>query len=307
MNRDLPFWKVQSIGNDFVLVHGDDVRRSLDTREEDLGQVLKTLAVTTGAHRFGIGSDGLLMVDRLPSGLAMRMFNPDGTEDFCGNGLRCAAQHAHSIGWVANRFEIVHCGRKIPTELGENGAVKTVIGPASYRGRDVPTVVEELIDSRVWSGLDSFGKKLDLVGSALTTGSAHLVLAVNALPDDELFLRVSPELENDSRFPERVSVIWAKAVSPELIEIRIWERGVGETAGCGTGSSAAAAEAFRRNRSGGVIHVSNPGGQVRVEAPSWDGLLTVEGPAFEVFAGSLEMPDPSLTLESDFMASISTQ
>lgn len=217
----------------------------------------------------------------------MRMFNPDGSEDFCGNGLRCAAIHARKIGWVGDRFDIDHFGITVPTRIESNETVETVIGSASYLPQAIPANLDPSMDTVVWMGPTESGETLSLVGSALTTGSAHLVLRVDELPDDELFFRVSPTLETDPRFPERISVIWSKAISLDRLSIRIWERGVGETAGCGTGSSAAAVETFRLRGFGGSIAVENPGGVALVSADSWDSPITVEAPAYEVFSGVL--------------------
>ena len=108
----IPFWKVEAIGNDFVLVHLD----GLDPNS------LPDLARRVSPRRFGVGSDGLLAVGTLDGRLVLRMFNPDGSEDFCGNGLRCAAWHAvleaeHGRPMVAgSAFEIMHGGLVMPAK-----------------------------------------------------------------------------------------------------------------------------------------------------------------------------------------------
>jgi diaminopimelate epimerase len=100
-------------------------------------------------------------------------------------------------------------------------------------------------------------------------------------------LELSPLIENAPQFPLRTSVIWSHEVAPMKLEIRIWERGVGETQGCGTGSSAAAIDYLRRLGKGGTVEVSNPGGSVWVTAKTWHSPISVLGEAREVFEAML--------------------
>jgi diaminopimelate epimerase len=268
-----PFVKVESIGNDFPLIHDDGSRD------------LPALAQTLSDRRFGIGGDGLLVVgDVRDQVLPLRMFNPDGTEDFCGNGIRAAAWWAFTIGRVGQEFAVRHGGRDILVRI-EGDRIQSTLGPASYHPDQVPlSTLTELFDATVWSGIDA-GMPLSLHGSALTTGSTHVVIPIAALPDDETVRSVSPKIEHDARYPERASVIWRHQTGPDELTIRIWERGVGETLGCGTGSSAAAADFFRRRGHGGTVTVHNPGGAVTIRADRWDAPLVVEGTARVVFEG----------------------
>jgi diaminopimelate epimerase len=131
------------------------------------------------------------------------------------------------------------------------------------------------------------GMPLSLFGSVLSTGSTHTVIPTAAIPDDETFASVSAKIEVDPKFPERTSVIWVQRVALKHIKIRIWERGVGETQGCGTGSSAAAVDLLRRTGDGGTVQVDNPGGTVWVSAEAWNRELTIRGMATTVFAGHI--------------------
>jgi len=271
----LHFWKYQSIGNDFPIVHVRDV----EPTEDDF---FPRLAVEMCDRRFGVGGDGLLTVERLDEDrVKMRMFNPDGTEDFCGNGLRCAAVHVHAQGWVGGQFTIEHRDREVSVSISE-GRVRTVIGQASFRARDVPANVkeEELYLKPVY-----WDKTRTIVGTAVTTGSTHVVIPVDRLPEDEEFFDLGPKIENFEIYPERTSVIWTEIVEPDHLKIRIWERGVGETLGCGTGSSAAAANYLRGQSRGGRVQVDNRGGSVFVEMEHWSAPITVEGIAAQVYTG----------------------
>ena len=298
MTVRIPFWKLQSIGNDFPLVHLDDVESLVDIQAREMEAVgrapaaecfvspdwalgsldtlLLRLSVSMSNRRFGVGGDGLLAARRIDEGrVLLRMFNPDGSEDFCGNGLRCAAVHAHVMGWVGEEFTIEHLGRDVPVKIG-GGHVATRLGGASYDPVQVPTVGPERFRAPLPGGR---------VGSALSTGTTHTVIPVEALPGDAVFFAESPLLETDPIFPERTSVIWTQTLAPDHLRLRIWERGVGETQGCGTGSTAAAVDHLRAEGRAGWIRVDNPGGTVFV---SWDpetNVTEIEGTAERVYEG----------------------
>jgi diaminopimelate epimerase len=270
----LKFWKVEAIGNDFPLVHLSDVE----------ADELPNLAIRMCDRRFGVGGDGLLAAGMEGSDLRLRMFNPDGTEDFCGNGMRCAAMHAKHQGWMGDEFLIKHLGRSVPTRI-EGDLVRTEIGIASYDPEAIPARFDvdpaNTFDRVVWSD----GTRT-LCGSALTTGSTHTVIP-GPLPDDASLNELGPRIENELQFPNRTSVIWYEELAPMVLQIRIWERGVGETQGCGTGSSAAAVDYLRRQGLGGNVEVRNPGGSVWISAASWDAPISVTGEAREVFEGAI--------------------
>lgn len=281
---NLPFWKLQSIGNDFPLVHLSDVVSPADTEVAAL-QKLVTLAITMCDRHRGIGGDGLLAVGMEGGALRLRMFNPDGTEDFCGNGIRCAVRHAFDLGWVLSKFTVRHLNREVPVEV-EGEEIRTTLGVADYHPERVPTkAYGELFNTTIWNGMDA-GIPLSLFGSTLTTGSTHTVIPTISLPDDDSFRSVSAKIEVDPMFPERTSVIWTQEVEPNSLRIRIWERGVGETMGCGTGASAAAADYLRRKGRGGTVTVESRGGTLKVETARWDLPLTLVGKAFAVFTGN---------------------
>lgn len=269
----LPFVKVESIGNDFVLID-----------EGETGPLdWSSVAVQVCARRVSIGSDGLLVVGRQGRELTQRMFNPDGTEDFCGNGLRCTAWYAHQRGWVKNETVIHHVGRAIPVTIDGEGLIATTLGPASFAPAAVPVAASHELWDHTWAS--STGKAFQI--NALTTGSTHTVVFVDHLPPTPEFETVSAELEHEALFPARTSVIWTKVESERRLAIRIWERGVGETLGCGTGSSAAVAATIRKTGEGGDYRVANPGGDVVVSAAQWDEPLRVVGKAQVVFEGEV--------------------
>lgn len=263
----LPFTKVQSIGNDFVLIEAFE------------GADYPALARELCARSFGIGSDGLLVLDPGPP-LALRMFNPDGTEDFCGNGLRCAALYARERGFTTgDQIHIHQLGRVITIHF-EGDDIRTEFDPGTYDPPQVPTSASDpMVD-----GLIQVGGR-EYRGHAISTGSTHLVIPVDELPGEDEFLEVSPLLEHHSLFPERTSIMWMRVLEPGHIQLRIWERGVGETLGCGTGSTAAAIAYCRRTGYSGDVRVDNPGGTLIVSLGNWHDRPQILGRAELVFTG----------------------
>lgn len=267
----LRFVKVQSLGNDFVLVRAEEVA----------GLDVPALALRLCERRFGVGSDGLLVYEVASRRLIrQRMFNPDGTEDFCGNGLRCTARRALDLGEVDEAFEFEHLGRVIPARSLPDGRIETTLPPAVWSPEGVPTTLD-----RPW-----FDLPIEVDGwagpvSVLSTGSAHLVAFVDRLPRDAVFEAVSPQLENHEAFPERVSVMWAESPSPGTLRLRVWERGVGETLACGTGSAATASAYARLTGFKGPVRILNPGGELVFDMDGWNGPLRAAGAASVVFEG----------------------
>ncbi len=280
----LPFYKVEGTGNDFVLVQ-ESVLEGVSLSLEQLAQVL--------CHRpRGVGSDGLLVLGRgQNASIRMRMFNPDGTEDFCGNGLRCTARLAYELGYVeTTEFEIeARGGRRVPVKLhleGENvRQVEIHLPPPQFHPRAIPVLVE---GERVEDYPITIAEREWRINS-VNTGTTHTVLFVERLPSDEVFFTVSPRLETHPIFPERTSVLWAFIESPDTIRIRIWERGVGETLGCGSGACAVAVLAHQAGWVANSVEVHSKGGTLRIRwSPGKPIALT--GDAYLRFEGTYWLP-----------------
>lgn len=290
----LKFWKVEAIGNDFPLVRLEDVPET----------GLSELAIAMSDRKFGIGGDGLLAFGIVEGKPTLRMFNPDGTEDFCGNGIRAATRWAFDQALIPAEATLIHRGREVPVKV-EGERIETTLPPASYEPKLIPMLGSERFDNEVWAGMES-GMPLVVRGSALTTGSTHVILPTTSLPADENFRDVSKLIEHDVKFPERTSVIWSKKESDRVLAIRIWERGVGETLGCGTGSAAAAVDHARRWGLSGDIEVRNPGGTVTIRFDRWDAPITIIGTASVVYEGEWLQPirpeEPTLPAEETVAA-----
>lgn len=241
--------KYQSVGNDFPILKVDPKEFSTDWSAS---------AVQLSDRRRGVGGDGLLVTTVQDGNLHLRMFNPDGTEDFCGNGTACAVQaNRDALGLAAKgSVRVHHFGQTITAESSPDSVALLMPWP-SYRSADIPV---RQTDGPVEIAV------ADTRGTPISTGTAHYVVSPDQTVDDVAFDSISRAIEVDPTFPERTSVLWPILESPNAVRLRIWERGVGETLGCGTGALAVAFELARQGHldSSAEIKVTSRGGTLGV-------------------------------------------
>ncbi|OGC12427.1 diaminopimelate epimerase [candidate division WOR-1 bacterium RIFOXYA12_FULL_52_29] len=256
------FTKTQGLGNDFILI---------DTRREKLDGIdLKRLAIDLCDRHFGIGADGLLLV--WPSSKAhyrMQVINPDGSEaEMCGNGIRCFARYVYETDKLSEEVISVEtlAGTLLPAIIKENGLISGVEVDMGQPKNEGPVTLNGF----------QFQK--------ISMGNPHAVTFVENLTEIDL-ANVGPEIENDPHFPNRTNVEFVKVISNKEIEVRVWERGAGETLACGTGACAALAAANLAGKTGRRAIIRLPGGNLDIE---WgeDNHLLMRGPAEKVFEGS---------------------
>jgi len=272
----LSFTKLNGTGNDFVLV--DCIRESIDDPEE--------AARVLCDRRFGIGSDGLLLL--LPAegaDVRMRMFNPDGREaEACGNGLRCLVKYACDHGHVSGRALTVETagGPRLAEVRRTDGIVDTVrvgMGAPSTEPGKIPAEVP---------GNDTLGVAIEAGGTAVegtlvSMGNPHCVVFVPDVDRADVET-LGPAIENHPMFPNRTNVEFVQVVSPTLVRQRTWERGAGETLACGSGACAACVAGNLLGRTERNITVSLRGGDLQLDW-SESGELFLDGPATEIFTG----------------------
>lgn len=248
----MDFVKMEGLGNDFVVLEGPFTPTS------------EQVAAWCDRRR-GIGADGVLVVTPVDDAtVEMGYWNANGSAaEMCGNGLRCVGRYAVSGGMVA----------------GPELTVNTPVGPRSVT---VGATVRAQLGA-----VRSAGDPVEIGGYLLEpmdAGNPHAVTFVSdprAVPVDA----AGPLVEGDPAFPQRTNVEFATVVSPTQIDLRVWERGVGETLACGSGAAAVVAAAHRGGRTGASVAVHLPGGVLQVEMI--DGEAWLEGPANEVFRGTI--------------------
>ncbi len=281
---------MQGVGNDFVVV---------DAAALAGGVCLPELALKT-CDRDVIGADGLLVVSQEPdteTAFRMRMFNPDGTEDMCGNGLRCVSLWAYRAGWLGGQTQFTVAALEGPRRVemlsaGEDGRTaefsvdmgRPLIAPELLPVMDSEDLPDQIIRFPLVVG-DAKIYEITVVN----TGSTHTVI-FGPPPSEEVFQRVSPLIENDALFPERTSVLWATPRDPQTMDIRIWERGAGETLGCGTGACAVGVAAVLNHLAAPntPLDIVSKGGTLRITWPGVDASVDMVGPAQIVYWGEFK-------------------
>ncbi len=288
---------MQGVGNDFVVV--DSAEAGFQAGPG--GMQYEGLAVRLCKRRRGIGADGLLVLAREDADdrqvrFRMRMFNPDGTEDMCGNGLRCAGLWALRAGWLdeLSTSAVLTKEGVRPLELlsvtpdRREATVAVGMGEPHFDPDAIPFISSDPATTEVVDLPVEVDGRLFRI-TALNTNSTHAVI-FGPPPDEDSFRRYSPQIENHPSFPERTSVLWVTP-APDRLDMRIWERGVGETLGCGSGACAAVVAAQRLGLApdGARVEVESRGGILAVTWPGPGRPIRMEGPATLVYEGEIDL------------------
>lgn len=280
MARTLIFWKMQGLGNDYVVI---------DNRNNQIsGEILSDLAIQLCRRRFGVGADGLILIyDSTVADVKMRIFNQDGTEaEMCGNGIRCLAKYCFEKGIVKKKTFSVEtlAGVKELSLKMENrniAFVKVNMGYPCFEAEKIPIK---------WNGT-FINKPLVVEGAtikatALSVGNPHCVVFVDNVADYPVEI-VGPKLERHEFFPKRTNVEFVQLVSRGKLKVRIWERAVGETLACGTGACASVAAAKVLGKVDDKVVVELLGGMLAIEYKG--DTIFMEGPAEKVFEGKIDI------------------
>lgn len=276
----MKFTKMQGTGNDFLFVEaGESERRDWPA-----------LARAMCDRHFGIGADGLMLV--LPSARAdvrMRLFNADGSEaEVSGNGVRCLVKYAvdRGIARPHEGFIVVEglSGLLEAQVAGAGGQVESVrlsMGAPRFAPAEIPLAVEArppVLDLP----LEVDGETVHV--ACLSMGNPHAVTFIDSPVEEYPLERLGPLVERHPAFPARVNFGVARVLARDRMDVRVWERGVGETLACGSGSCAAMVAARLKGRVGDAVDIRQPGGPLTVE---WDGKREVylSGRAAFVFDG----------------------
>lgn len=276
----LPFWKMHGTGNDFVLAESSHADADWPA-----------LARQVCDRHLGVGADGLILV--LPServDFRMRIFNADGSEaEMCGNGVRCFVKYCFDRGLV-DRDDGTMTVETIPGVLAAEAKrdasslvrnVRVAMGTPALRPSDVGVALDReppVLDLP----LEAAGKVLEV--TLVSMGNPHAVAFLDEAPADFDLHRIGPAVEHHPLFAHRTNFEIVRVQDRGRVDMRVWERGVGETLACGSGACAVVVAAHVRGLVDGDVMVAVPGGALRIE---WDGAgdVYLSGPAARVFAG----------------------
>lgn len=275
---------MHGLGNDYIYVYCPE------KEPENPNEISRIIS----RRHFSIGSDGLVfMCHSDVADIKMRMFNADGSEGgMCGNAIRCVGKYLFDGGIIKKEnisVETLSGIKYLTLYTGEDGLCDTVsvdMGKADFSPRAVPTVFDS---EALEKPLTVLGKEYKI--TALSTGSAHCVVYENDVFNLDIS-ETGPAFENNVVFPERVNTEFIECINRREINMRVWEKGSGETLACGTGACAVVAASARLGRCDYdvpvVVHLR--GGDLEITCKK-DFSLTMKGKAETVCLGVIDLPD----------------
>lgn len=274
----MKFTKMQGLGNDYVYVN------CFEEKVENASEV----AIAVSDRHFGIGSDGLIMI--CPSEVAdfeMVMYNADGSRgEMCGNGMRCVGKYVYDYGLTDKTQVSVETlgGIKYLGLTVENGKVKLVkvdMGSPILKPELIPIVAEG--DTVIDEPIIVDGVEYRMTGVSM--GNPHTVIFM----DDDVkkleIKKIGPSFENHERFPNRVNTEFVRVLDRHTAEMRVWERGSGETLACGTGACAVAVACILNGLTEDEVTVKLLGGDLLIQWDREKNTVFMTGPAEVVFDG----------------------
>lgn len=279
----LKFSKMHGLGNDFVVI--DAISQSVRLSPERIRFIAD--------RHFGIGCDQILLVE-IPESSAVdfryRIFNSDGSEvENCGNGARCFARFVRDRKLTGKKIiKVETAGGIIELSVQDDEQVSVNMGVPRLNPEQIPFTGENKtsIARNLTYPLSVAGNQLQI--SAVSMGNPHAVLVVDDVKTAEVE-KLGPLIERHVQFPARVNAGFMQIVSRNEINLRVYERGAGETLACGTGACAAVVAGRLRGLLHEKVKVNLPGGSLRIEWTDESSPVMMTGPAEFVFHGQIKL------------------
>ncbi len=283
----LRFTKMHGLGNDFVVI--DAVSQSVKITPE--------LARKLGDRRFGVGCDQILVVEppeQAEVDFRYRIFNQDGSEvEQCGNGARCFAKFVRDRRLTGkSTIRVETASGIIELQVQSDHQVRVNMGIPELEPSQIPFIAEIKaiaypIEVAI-SANDGANNTKTLMISAVSMGNPHAVLQVEDTETAPVEL-LGPLLEQHARFPQQVNAGFMQIVSRNELNLRVYERGAGETLACGTGACAAVVAGQLQDLLDSPVTVNLPGGSLVIEWPGEGQSVIMTGPATTVFHGRIKL------------------
>ena len=271
------FTKMHGIGNDYIYVNCF----------EEIVPDPEKLAIAISRPHFGVGGDGLVLLEPCDTAdFGMRIFNADGSEaEMCGNASRCIGKYVYERG-MTDKTEITLRTKaglrtlKLTVRGNKVEKVRVDMGSPELNPRLIPVDIpgEKVLDHRIQAAGHTFQI------TCVSMGNPHAVIFVDE-PDRVNLPVLGPLIENLPIFPQRVNVEFVRVVRRDLLHMRVWERGSGETLACGTGACAALVAAVLGGKADRRATVQLAGGDLQVEWSTEDNHIYQEGTGEFVFDG----------------------
>lgn len=280
----MKFTKMHGCGNDYIYI---DCFKETVTNESEL-------AVKLSDRHFGIGGDGIILIKKgTAADFEMVMYNPDGTRaEMCGNAIRCVAKYVFDNGYTdKTSFSIESMGAvkyiDVTVENGEVVLARVDMGAPILKSADVPVNSdnEKVISEKITVASREFTM------TCVSMGNPHAVMFIEEHPSDFDLDFYGAKFEcNTDIFPNRINAEFAKVIDRKNIEMRVFERGTGETLACGTGTCATVVAAILNGYADNDVTVHLIGGDLQIQ---WSGKeedsVFMTGPAATVFTGEIHL------------------
>ena len=279
----MKFTKMHGAGNDYVYINGFTEKIAQEDKPEWVRKI--------SDRHFGIGSDGAIFIN--PSDVAdfeMEMYNADGTRsEMCGNGIRCVGKFVYDKGLTAKeQITVVSAGKikylDLTIENGKAVQIKVNMGEPILESELVPVVSDskEVINEPIY--ISEVDKSYNM--TCVSMGNPHAVVFLEDVENLQIE-EIGPYFENHCRFPNRTNTEFVKVLDRNNVQMRVWERGTGETLACGTGCCATAVACILNGLTDEEVTVHVLGGKIKIFWDRESNLVYMTGPAETVFEGEI--------------------
>lgn len=278
------FTKMHGLGNDYICIN------CLENilAENKLPQIARYMC----NRNFGVGADGLILVQESTiADIKMRIFNKDGSEaEMCGNGIRCFAKYVYDNRIIDKQTISIEtkAGVKLIRLKVLNGEVQEA---QVDMGRPIFDDIKNIRVQNNYRIPISVNIKVDdtrFIGNYVSMGNPHLVIFVNNVENIDIE-KYGPAIENMKCFPNKINVEFVQALGRNTLKIRTWERGVGETYACGTGSCASFCIAYYKGICSSYVKAILRGGELNLNYNKQNGHIIMSGIATKVYDGNINI------------------
>ena len=274
MEQTINFTKMHGLGNDYIYIEAIKGNHQID-EEKNIQKIVRYLS----DRHFGIGGDGVIFIEKGKNAdFKMRMFNSDGSEaEMCGNGIRCFAKYVYDEGFTQK--EII----KIETLAG----IKEITFIKDKQNRiekvkvnmGIPQIEEK-------KHLSLFDENIEI--NVISMGNPHAIIFVDNVEHIDIE-KYGPVIENHEIFPDKTNVEFVQILDKNLIKMRVWERGAGETLACGTGACASVVAGVINNLTRRKVKTLLTGGELEIEWEKETNEIYMTGIATKVFEGKIKL------------------
>lgn len=279
----MKFTKMHGAGNDYVY---------FDCTKEQIADE-SAAAIALSDRHFGIGGDGIIIIKKgTKADFEMVMYNADGSRGaMCGNGIRCVAKYVYDNKLTdKTSISIESMGAvkylELTVEDGKMLSARVDMGKPILEAKSIPVICDS--EKAIMQSIVVDGKEYKM--TCVSMGNPHAVIFIDCSPKEFPLEKVGPLFENNEVFPDRTNTEFAFVQDRKNIEMRVWERGSGETLACGTGASATAVAAILNGLADNEVTIHLLGGDLDI---SWSGneedSVFMNGPATTVFTGEIDL------------------